>query len=66
MIEGLQAGIDTLTDIKRAFETSNMRGRETLVDQLIRSLRNSEIPFLVGLADAIEDGLIHSASIAEL
>jgi hypothetical protein len=37
-----------------------MHEREALVDQIILSLRDSEAPFLVGLAEAIDDGLIHS------
>jgi hypothetical protein len=66
MIQGLQAGIDALTELRRALEFKSMLGREAFVDQLVQSLRNSEIPFLVGLADAIDEGLIHSASVADL
>jgi hypothetical protein len=60
MIAGLEDGIEALTGIMRIFSSNSMQEREALVDQIILSLRDSEAPFLVGLAEAIDDGLIHS------
>jgi hypothetical protein len=60
MIAGLEDGIEALTDIRRILGSNSIHNREALVDQIIRSLRGSEAPFLVGLAEAIDDGLINS------
>ena len=59
MIAGLDVGIDALTEI-RHLSRRNDEQRIVLLEQLIASLVESRNPFLVGLADAIEDGLIHS------
>jgi hypothetical protein len=62
MIGGLEDGIEALTDIRRIFESNSLHNRVALVDQIVRSLRDSEAPFLIGLAEAIDDGLINSLS----
>ena len=60
MIAGLEAGIEALTDIRHILASNSIHEQEALVDQIIRSLRDNQAPFLVGLAEAIDDGLIHS------
>ena len=61
MIAGLETGIDALSRMRRILASNSERHREAMLDQLIRSLYESDVPFLVSLAEALEDGLIHSA-----
>ena len=62
MIVGLDIGIDALTEIRHLSRRNDELQRIVLLEQLITNLLESRNPFLLGLADAIEDGLIHSTA----
>jgi hypothetical protein len=65
MTMDLETAIEALAKVKRIYESHNLAcERGVLVDNVIRDLRElgrrHEAPFLFGLAEAIEDRLIHS------
>jgi len=69
MIKGLETAIAALATVRHIYSNRTALGRDELVDQIIRTLRQegeaTAAPLLVGIAEAIEDGLIHTSALVE-
>lgn len=69
MIKGLETAIAALVTVRHIYSNGIALGRDELVDQIIRALRQegevTAAPLLTGIAEAIEDGRIHTSSLVE-